>query len=80
MVGAPLSVQFQVSTLLFALFYFYFNCFSNYTHYFKTRKLDSLQKRAPLAGAEAAYRHSLSGTINVPCPMEEVAVDACPAA
>ncbi len=36
----------------------------------------SLQKRAPLAGAEAAYHHSLSGTINVPCPMEEAAADA----
>jgi hypothetical protein len=26
----------QVSTLLFALFYFYFNFFSNYTRYFKS--------------------------------------------
>jgi hypothetical protein len=45
---------------LFALFYFYFNHFSNYTHNFKTRKWDSLQKRAPLAEAEAAYLNSSS--------------------
>ena len=44
----------------------YFNYFSNYTRYFKSRKWDSLQNRAPLEGAEAAYLHSSSGTIKRP--------------
>jgi hypothetical protein len=50
------SAVCQVSSLLFALFYFYFNYFSSYTRYFKSRKWDSLQNhdRAPLEGAEAA--------------------------
>ena len=76
------SAVCQVSTLLFAfkLFYYYFNYFSNYTRYFKTRKWDLLQERAPLEGAEAAYQQSSSGTINAPCPMEEAAVDEWPAA
>ena len=66
------SAVCQVSSQLFALFYFYFNYFSNYTRYFKSRKWDSLQNRAPLEGAEAAYLHSSSGTINAPCPIEAI--------